>query len=100
MDKKSRIEWETEAVPADWSDPYLTFIWLAGMATQKGNHKFDLYVGSSHLLTFTTADDASQKLRKFPGKESTELIFQATKVDQFDELFGYMLLKLPLSNKK
>jgi len=96
LDTKSQIEWETEAIPTDWSDSYLTFIWLAGMATQKGGHKFNLYAHGARLLTFTSAEDASQKLRIFSGQEGTELIFKATKVDQFDELFGYMFLKLPL----
>jgi alpha-mannosidase len=97
MDKKSQIEWQTEVVPTDWGDSYVTFIWLAGMATQKGGHKFNLYADSTSLLTFTTAEDASPKLRIFSGQAGAELMFKATKVDQFDELFGYMFLKLPLS---
>ncbi|MGZ5454990.1 MAG: hypothetical protein ACXWHJ_12230, partial [Candidatus Aminicenantales bacterium] len=38
------VEWETEAVPADWKGGPATFVWLAGLATGKGGHRFDLVV--------------------------------------------------------
>ncbi|MBN2266549.1 MAG: hypothetical protein JW775_12125, partial [Candidatus Aminicenantes bacterium] len=38
------VEWETEAVPADWNGKTATFVWLAGLATGKGAHRFDLAV--------------------------------------------------------
>jgi len=94
-DEKSQIEWETESVPADWTDPFITFVWLAGMATHKGSHEFTVSSSRRHILTFTTAKDSSQKLFRFPGENEAELIFLPTKVEQFDELFGFMLLKLP-----
>jgi alpha-mannosidase len=95
MDEKSRIEWETEAVPDDWGDFPVTFIWLAGLAAGKGSHNFRLDVDGQPVLTFATAEDASNREFRFEGKGGAELTFQVTRVDQFGELFGYMFLKLP-----
>ena len=96
-DGKMSIEWETEAVPADFNEPYATFIWMAGLATQKGAHKFFMTVNGKPLFTFNAAKDSSEKSWEFPGKEGTLLSFEATMVDQFQELFGFMYLKLPRS---
>jgi alpha-mannosidase len=91
------IEWETEPVPADFKDPFATFIWMAGLATEKGAHKFFLTVNGEPLFTFNTAKDSSEKSWEFPGREEASLSFEATMVDQFQELFGFMFLKLPRS---
>jgi alpha-mannosidase len=95
MDQNSRVEWETEAVPSDWDEPAVTFIWAAGLATHKGNHIFTLFLGRSPLLVFQSAEDSAQKLLRFKNDDGAELVFKVTKVDQFDELFGYMVLSLP-----
>ena len=91
------IEWETESVPADFNEPYATFIWMAGLASQKGAHKFFLTVNGEPLFTFNSANDSSEKSWEFPGKGEASLSFEATMVDQFQELFGFMFLKLPKS---
>ncbi len=96
MDENSRIDWETEAVPSDWDEPSVNFIWAAGLATHKGNHKFTLFLGGSPLLAFHSVEDSSPKLLRFKGNDGAELAFKVTKVDQFDELFGYMILSLPI----
>jgi hypothetical protein len=84
------IEWETEPVPADFKEPFATFIWMAGLASQKGAHKFFLTVNGEPLFTFNAAKDSSEKSWEFPGKEEASLSFEATLVDQFQELFGFM----------
>ncbi len=96
MDANSRIEWETEAVPFDWDKPAVTFVWAAGLATHKGNHKFTLFLGGTPLLVFQSVEDSSQRLLRFKNDKGAELVFKVTKVDQFDELFGYMILSLPI----
>ena len=94
-DARSRMEWETAPVPADWEDPLVTIVWAAGLATGKGQHRFDLYAADRFLLSFRTAPDASSKSFRWAGEGGTELIFAVTRVDQFNELFGYMFLRLP-----
>jgi len=91
------VEWQTEPVPADFNRPFATFIWMAGLATQKGAHQFFLYADGTPLLAFRTGKDASEKTWRVAGKEGAALSFKTTLVDQFQELFGFMFLELPKS---
>jgi alpha-mannosidase len=94
------IEWETGHVPDDYHAPFATFFWLAGLATQKGGHRFFLSVDGQSLFEFRTGKDASEKTWDIPGKDGSSLSFKTTMVDQFQELFGFMFLKLPASMLK
>jgi len=91
------VEWETEPLPADFNQPFATFIWMAGLATQKGAHRFFVSVDGKPLLTFRTGKDATEKTWEMTGKGGSALSFKTTLVDQFQELFGFMFLKLPRS---
>jgi len=91
------VEWETEPVPQNFDQPYVTFIWMSGLATQKGAHRFFLSVDGTPLLTFRTGKDATEKNWEMTGKGGSSLSFKTTLVDQFQELFGFMFLKLPRS---
>ena len=91
------VEWETVPVPADFAGPEATFVLLAGLATQKGAHRFTLSADGEELLAFRTSDDASRRDWDVGGKDGVSLAFKTTLVDQFQELFGFMFLKLPKS---
>ena len=91
------IEWETAPVPRDFGEPFATFLWMSGLATQKGAHRFVLSVNGEPVLTFRTGKDASDKEWTLPGTNGATLSFKTTLVDQFQELFGFMTLKLPKS---
>jgi alpha-mannosidase len=95
MDEQSRIEWETEAVPGDWEEPFATFIWAAGMATRKGRHRFELQADGRIVFSFQTASEPSRRPFRWLGENGSELVFVPTRIDQFDELFGYMFCRLP-----
>jgi len=89
------VEWETEAVPADWKGGPATFVWLAGHATGKGGHRFDLAVDGRTTLSFRTAPDSSRREWREDGAGGVSLTFKTVMVDQFDELFGFMWLEVP-----
>jgi len=91
------IAWETEPVPATYQEETVTFIWMCGLATQKGAHAFALTADDKPLLEFRTSRDASQNKWDIPGSGGASLRFETTFVDQFDELFGFMFLRLPKS---
>jgi len=91
------VEWETEPLPADFNQPSATFIWMSGLATQKGAHRFLLSVNGTPLLSFRTGKDATEKTWEISAKDGSSLSFKTTLVDQFQELFGFMFLKLPRS---
>jgi alpha-mannosidase len=94
-DGTAAIEWETEAVPADWGGGPATFVWLAGLATGKGAHRFELSVDGVNALEFRTSADSSRREWRETGADRTVLSFKTVMVDQFDELFGFMWLEVP-----
>lgn len=89
------IEWETESVPPGFSAPEATFIWLCGMGSQKGAHRFDLAIDGRPAFSFRSAKDAGDKAWDLDGRGGARLSFRAAMVDQFGELFGFMTLRLP-----
>ena len=89
------VAWETEPVPAGWGDRPATFVWLAGLATGKGAHRFDLAVDGEKALAFRTSADASRRAWRETGPDGVSLSFEAVMVDQFGELFGFMWLEVP-----
>ncbi len=94
-DGRTAAEWETAQVPADFAAPEATFAWMAGLATGKGAHRFRLDIDGTEALTFTTSADSSRKGWTVRGAGGAALSFETAMVDQFDELFGTMLLTVP-----
>ncbi len=88
-------EWRTEPVPADWKGGPATFVWLAGLATGKGGHRFDLEIDGRRGLSFRTSADATRREWRETGPDGLALRFETAMVDQFDELFGFMWLEVP-----
>jgi alpha-mannosidase len=96
-DGSMAVQWETEPVPGDFSGPSATFIWMSGLATGKGAHRFTLSVDGEAWIDFRTGKDDSEREWKIPGPEGASLSFKTTFVDQFRELFGFMFLTVPRS---
>jgi putative alpha-1,2-mannosidase len=94
---KQAIAWETQAVPQQVTEPFVTFVWLAGVAQGKGAHRFELTVDGTLWFTFTTAKDISTKELKFSGKDGAVLSFKTDMVDDYGDFFGNMVMKLPAS---
>jgi putative alpha-1,2-mannosidase len=96
------IEWSSAPVPED-CDGDVVLYWAAGMSTGKGAHAFTLTVNDGRSITFNTPSSAEQRFvfRKdfdLSGDELSaglELRFSASMVDEFGDLFGTMMLKVP-----
>jgi alpha-mannosidase len=95
-DGDSRIEWETATPPDSGKDSVQLFAWMAGLAGSKGVHRFEMFVDGQPRFSFSSAPDSSKKIWIFGGKEGESLTFVVTEVDQFQDLFGYMFLKMPM----
>ncbi len=89
------VAWQTEALPQDWKGGPATFVWLAGLATGKGGHRFDLEIDGRPGLSFRTSADATRRAWRETGPDGLTLRFETVMVDQFDELFGFMWLEVP-----
>jgi hypothetical protein len=94
-DGEMRIAWETEPVPAGLKPGSATFLWMAGIASRRGAHRFYLSVDGEPLLTFRSAADPSQKSWTVTGRGGASLAFRATMVDAAEDLLGYMTLTMP-----
>jgi hypothetical protein len=89
------IEWETAAVPG-FTQSKLSFLWLAGMDAGDDGRRFDLYVNGERWFRFNgpKVRDRSFTAR---GPGGATLTFRATHIDQYNDLFGFMSLTVPVS---
>jgi alpha-mannosidase len=90
-----QAEWETEPVPAAFREAEATFIIMAGLATGKGGHRFTLRLDGEPAATFATGRDSASRTWSVDGGRGIALSFQTAFVDQFDELFGFLFLRVP-----
>jgi len=90
-DGKMSISWNTAPVPN--TNP-IHLVWMAGLGVNLGEHAFDLYVNGKKFLTFTSTKN--QKWQVI-GKNASKLNFTTSYVDGVGDLFGLMVLTLPVS---
>ncbi len=90
------IEWATEKIPSTYSEPSVYFIWMFGIDVNTDSHEFYLSVNGTKLLTFRNPTITSKKSWAIEGADGSELLFMPTMIDQYDDLMGYAILKLPL----
>jgi putative alpha-1,2-mannosidase len=74
---QSTIRWNTASLPAKITDKNVSFAWLAGVASQKGAHRFDLYLNHQYLLSFNTAVKPADREWSVTGRTGARLSFRA-----------------------
>ncbi len=94
-DGKMMIEWQTESVPSELSADTATFMWVAGLCTFRGGHRFDLYGNDDLWLSFNSARDTTEKSWSVSGANGTTLTFLPTYLDVYDDFFGEAYLNVP-----
>ena len=94
---KDFIEWETDTIPADYQNKFITFAWIAGysVATSTAPHTFYLYVNDQLLFEFRTGPNQEQKDWNLNLENGSSLSFKFIKMDSVDDFFGYMVLTIP-----
>lgn len=89
-----QIEWETDPAPETLPDT-VTFMWLAGLCTFRGGHRFDLYGNGEYWLSFNAGIDTTEKFWTRTGENGVALTYLPTYLDIFDDFFGEAFLKVP-----
>jgi len=89
------VTWLTDTVPAAYAGDTVTFVWIAGLAGSKGLHAFDFSIDGRHRLTFTSVRDSTARDWTVADSAGARLSFRTTLVDQFQDVFGYLTLRLP-----
>jgi hypothetical protein len=92
------VTWTTDTVPAALTADTVEFVWIAGLAGSKGLHSFDLSIGGEPRFIFTSIRDSISRDWSVAGSNGARLSFRHTLVDQFDDVFGYMTLRLARSD--
>lgn len=90
------VEWQGPAI-ANKNAKTVTYVWLAGMASNLGAHKFDLYVNGKKLFDFNSFKDSTSTGWVKLGQDGAKLSFRPTFIDQYQDVFGMMYLEIPLS---
>jgi alpha-mannosidase len=89
------VTWTTDTVPAGLGGDTVAFVWIAGLAGSKGVHTFTFAIGGRPAFTFTSIRDSAARDWAVDGRDGGRLSFRTTMVDQFEDVFGYMTLRLP-----
>jgi alpha-mannosidase len=101
-DGKMIIEWKTGPIPQDYRGEMAEFLWVAGHSTgtSTADTRFDVYLNGEPWFHFTTVAKTRVWHWVVPGKQGAELRFDAVWADQVDDLFGTMVLKVPVRDFK
>jgi alpha-mannosidase len=96
MEKNLFVEWETEPVPADFTDREARFIFLAAIdVNQQNPHSWELYINDKKEFIINSPIDGNKKQYRWKGPDGYSLDFNVTLTDQFGDQHGYMTLKAP-----
>jgi len=94
-DGTGAMTWKTAVVPPAARRNTVTFAWLAGTSVGKGGHRFDLSMNGEPIASFNSGGDSPEKKWSVEGPGGARLMFRASAVDWFGDMFGTMLLTVP-----
>ncbi|TAJ15486.1 glycosyl hydrolase family 38 [Marinilabiliaceae bacterium JC017] len=86
------MEWETEAVPADFDAQYATFVWLAGYGCNVANVRMDMEIDGQKKFEFYTQRATNWTLK---NEDGSSLSWYSDFVDRAGDRSGFMFLKVP-----
>ena len=97
MDRSAFIEWETEPIPGNVKDEYVTFMWMAGIDVNEDSHPFHLYIDDRDWFTFSNPKDTLEKGWCITGRNGSVLEFKMTMIDKYNDFMGYVFLRVPMA---
>ena len=99
--KYKSFEFETEPIPVDYDESFITFIWASGIAKslESEKSKFKVYLNQTELITINSFMEGSPQNWEFTAKNGVQLAFVTTSVGKANgDLFGYMFLNVPVKD--
>ncbi len=90
------IRWKSEVISENYSENFVTFIWIFGMDVTSDPATFILSVNSKEWFTFKSSKVSSLGLTKFVGQDGAEFILNVTMLDKYEDQMGFAILKLPV----
>ncbi|MDB4581624.1 glycosyl hydrolase-related protein [Draconibacterium sp.] len=93
-DGKMAIEWQTGAVPEDWSEKEAGFVLIASFDLTHERHIFDVFINGVKRFEIPTTSKKNWNLKTDDGGE---LSYVTVQTDQHGDAQGYMTLVTPES---
>jgi hypothetical protein len=91
-DGKMAIEWQTQTIPENPETENVTFVWLAGLGSNWGNKKFNMFINQQPTFVLQTTKKSNWEIKSAAGYV---LRFESVLKDQHGDLFGFMYLQCP-----
>ncbi len=97
LNNKDYIEWETDAVPQNYTSGMVTFIWIGGYAVGGSDapRTFSMSVNDKPVFLIHTSPNDKRKEWNIINGES-QLNFKLGKIVRHGDFFGYFCLSVPL----
>jgi len=89
------LVWKTQVIPEDYSNDFITFIWVFGMDVTATPVDFNLIVNDKKWFSFSSSKVSQTGLKTIKGEAGSELSFNVTMLDKYEDQMGFVILKLP-----
>lgn len=96
IDGTQTAEWETEPVPASEPGQFINFVWQAGLGSNMGSARMDLFLNDQKIFSFYT----EQRHNWEYSDNGIDFSFRNEFVDGAGDYFGFMFLRIPASQLK
>ncbi|MFC2125308.1 glycoside hydrolase family 38 C-terminal domain-containing protein [Bacteroidota bacterium] len=93
-DGNSSMEWETSPLPDGLEGEFVTYSWIASIGSSPGYARFDVEINGTRKFSFSANGESQWDERSEGGYR---LSFENIKVDRYGDHFGYMYLRIPIS---
>ncbi|MFZ1289576.1 MAG: glycoside hydrolase family 38 C-terminal domain-containing protein [Melioribacteraceae bacterium] len=91
------IEWQTEIVPQNYKNEFVSFVWYFGISQSAINHLFELSINNKSFLKFKNELGSKIGSWETKGINNSNLTFKVTTTDRYNDLMGIAFLRV---NKK
>jgi hypothetical protein len=97
LNDKDYIEWETDAVPQNYTSGMVTFVWIGGYAvgSADGPRTFSMYVDDNLLFIIHTSPQDKREQWSITNN-GARLNFKLGKIVRHGDFFGYFYLTVPV----
>ena len=97
-----KIEWETEAVPANAAGQYVEFTWIVSYSTvtSAANRTFAFFINDAKTFDIKSQKGVNPQHWTETAADGSELSFRLVKPDAAGDANGYMTLRVPLARVK
>ncbi len=90
-DGKMAIEWETEAIPDNYSENTAGFLWIASIDITGDHLFFDVYINGEKRFEIPTSNHKDWTIKS----EGGTLSYLSMEADQHGDVCGYMMVEIP-----